>query len=477
MSGRAAARQIARSIYLSPEVKVGSSAAAGANLAAFNDAAAFLVSKGGGVMNVPPGNIYTSARWTVPAGVRLVGAGMGITKLIGTTGDRVLVLEDDAAAHDLTVDAQDLQPSETSVVMCKSRTVLRSIEAKNGYTGFAWGDAAGQYGAQAHSLRSIGMASRGFQLDPFATANTFSGLYAEDCGAAGLLIAHGSYRNVITGYVARELGSVAVWIHESAHDNVVKDFVAEGANVGTLPAISIDQGCYDNHVSVGNVKGYGRVAQFIGGFIDGNTPGAVDRDTSGNVVERIIAIGSDNTNTNNDAVWFQQDGATAPNATNNVVRDCTFDNYYSAFRNISDAANGADISDIKTRNIGAGGIMKRMRSMTDSIRIRNVEGYRTKTKLSGTLAVDSTGEKTLTLNHNLGIIVPDTAVTVSLARESTVNDFVLRYGPWVVQATDLVIGVRIYVVTASATAGATVQINIDVDMQADESFPLSAIPI
>jgi len=94
--------------------------------------------------------------------------------------------------------------------------------------------------------------------------------------------------------------------------------------------------------------------------------------------------------------------------------------------------------------------------------IRYVSGYRTKNVVAGSAAIDSTGVKTVTLNHSLPFTPSIQDVVLSLNKGSAVTDWAYGYLE-VTGTTSSQITADLKVTTASATGGATVTVVANID--------------
>lgn len=146
------------------------------------------------------------------------------------------------------------------------------------------------------------------------------------------------------------------------------------------------------------------------------------------------------------------------------------------FFNNSDAADGCEFSDIRSSNIGAGGVIKGMKSNgLNTLKLRNIEGFPLKTTVqSGSFAVDSTGNKNADTSHSLPYTPPNTKITFSLIRQTSVTDFRIDniMCPTVSSTT---MNIRVQVGLASVTGAAVARVQAIIDMQAEEGFLTSLI--
>jgi len=101
-------------------------------------------------------------------------------------------------------------------------------------------------------------------------------------------------------------------------------------------------------------------------------------------------------------------------------------------------------------------------SGTGKVTTKNNIGYATEANvLSGTIAIDSTGTKLFVVPHGLNITPLSENVSFTLVRETLVNDVAIGYIRLeTIDATNIT--GRLYVTTASATAGATVKVAIKI---------------
>lgn len=421
-----------------------------------------------------PGTHDITARVTVRTGVALIGAGKTLTTLRVTTNDRVLVLENDSEVHGLTADANGTHDGTTklSVVSVGSRCIVSRVVAKNGYTGVSAGDVTAQTSSTFTDITTHNNISRGLALDPFASKNIVRGLHSYSNGNAGFLIGHGSSENIVDGFVIEQINNASIWVHQGSYRNKVSNGIIRNPQLATSVGINVGSHAYENVFSDIDVYGYDRVIQFVGHAVDGVYAGIGDGDTWGNIANNVNGVG--NAAVSGYAVSFQN-ASGAQTARDNVVRNSVYRSFYGIFQNVNDAANGCTISDIKTSGVGAGGVMKAMKSPSGVVKISNVEGFETRIRyMSNTFAVDSAGTKTLVISHGLPYTPPLSALLVTLQRESTVSDFRIDH-VWPVASTSTDITARAQVGAASATAGAVQKLSVVLDMQSENGFPLSAI--
>lgn len=439
-----------------------------------------LSAAGGGIIYFPAGLYLLDQRLTVKPNVLIIGAGKTATTLKLTAYERVVVLQEYAGIMHCDIDAGNFATEETvnklaALNFSGPNSYASHIKAHGCYTGVVFSGIT-VVDCFADNIESYDNISRGMQFDPFTSRNLVTHFNSHDNGNAGVVFGHGAHDNIVNGFVSRRIANPSIWFQEGVYNNRVTNIDISDPISASMIAIVYNYACYGNSVSGGFVKGHGRVAGFTGGDVDGVYPEIVNHETDDNVLEGLICKGTDNTNNGHDAIVFGQNTGTSPTANRNVVRNCLFDTFYSVFRNVSDAGNNCDLSDIKTRNIGAGGVMARMKSATDVARIRNIEGFNTKFKGSdATIAADSTGVKTIVLNHGLLFTPTASMISASVTRETAVADISWK-DLWVVAITNLAVTVRLTVVTASATAGAKLRVNIHVDAQAEEGFALSLLP-
>lgn len=437
-----------------------------------------LSAAGGGIINFPAGLYLLDSRLTVGDKVILWGAGKGATTLKLTAYNRVVTLANYSGCFDMELDAGGFASEETTqklnaLAFFGSHSIAGRLDVHGCYTGVGMGNEHNFIS----DLETHDNVSRGIQFDGITTVgNIASNVHSYNNGNAGAIFGHGAHNNIINGLKTKNIGLASIWFSQGSWDNQVNDVaLTEGATSTTL-GITINAGSYRNRVSGGVVTGHGRVVGFTGSLVDGVYPEIVNHETELNIIEGLLCVGTDNTNPNNDAVLFNQDVDPGPTANFNIVRNCSFDTFYSVFRNGSDAANGCDISDIKTRNIGAGGIMNRMKSASDVVRLRNIQGFPTKIRgTDGTIAADSVGVKTIVINHGLGFTPSMSMITATISRETVVADVSWK-DLWVVSITGSAVTVRVTIVTASATVGAKLRVNIVIDSQAEEGFALSTLP-
>jgi hypothetical protein len=429
----------------------------------------------GGEIYVPPGLYYLGSRLTVPAKVTIRGAGSRSTIFKITSNDRVIVLGDGASLIGVQADANNQQdsglPQKLSAVQVGSNCYVEDVWARNAYTGFATAGADNYF----INLRSTDHASRGISLTPGALRNIVDGIYASNCDHAGIIFGGAASGNIIRNFVIRQMTLPGVWFHEGSFANVVCDGFIDNPIDATVAALSFTPGAHHNHCKNIQIRGHNKAIQFAGDHATvAEFPGLADHETDYNTVENVTAIGNGVASAY--AVLFTQVSADGPNCTNNIIRNCLFDNFYGVFFNNSDAANGCEFSDIRTANIGAGGVMKGMKSNgTDTIKIRNVQGFPTKVTVeSGSIAIDSTGNKNADTSHTLLFTPINSRITFSLIRQTAVSDFVIG-NIMCPTITSTLLNVRAQVTTASATAGAVVRVQSIIDMQAEDGFLTSRI--
>ncbi|TSH90347.1 hypothetical protein FOZ76_21215 [Verticiella sediminum] len=85
--------------------------------------------------------------------------------------------------------------------------------------------------------------------------------------------------------------------------------------------------------------------------------------------------------------------------------------------------------------------------------------------------MDSTGEKTLTITHGLGYAPTPAMWSASIVRDTVVADFQIGR-VWIVQSTDLVVGIRVLITAASSTAGAVATLMARLDALSADGFDL-----
>lgn len=95
--------------------------------------------------------------------------------------------------------------------------------------------------------------------------------------------------------------------------------------------------------------------------------------------------------------------------------------------------------------------------------IQHVSGLRTRQRISASVPIDSVGVKNITVNHTLGVTPSVSDVQLQLRRATNVGDWVPGALNITNDPTSTQIFAQLRVVTASATAGATV--NVDFDIQ------------
>lgn len=447
---------------------------------AINAAIEHVYQAGGGFVHIPAGVFALSVQVTVKANVVLCGAGRGATTLILKSYDQVVVVEDYGSLRDVTCDGNNLHIANTiklAGITVRSYCIVENIETKNNYTGIVLGNyptSIGSTGSVVRNIHTHNNESRGLQFDPFASYNVATGIHSHDNGNAGIIIGHGSYQNIVSDYLIENINNGSLWLSQGAYRNRVSNGMIRNPVAGQV-AINIQLGSYQNVISGVTIINHPRAAQIISGAVDGVYPEVLNSDSFGNVLEGIYAIGTDNTATDNYAVRFQ-DSDGLYTARDCVVRNCFFDNFYGVFHNVSDAANNCMIGNIRTKNIGAGGIVKGMKANgTDTIKLYNVEGFTSKARwLSDPFAIDSTGTKTIVINHGLPYTPSLTMLYAALYRETVVEDFRLDH-VWVVAVTSSAVTVRVIVGQASATAGAVARVVLRMDSEAENGFPVSSL--
>lgn len=424
---------------------------------------------------IPAGTYLIASRVTVPANVTLRGAGIGSSILRVTSNDRVVVLGDGAALIGVQADANHQQdtglPQKLSAVQAGSSCYIENVWARNAYTGFATAGTDNYF----LNLRSTDHASRGISLTPGALRNIVDGLYASNCLHAGIIFGGASSGNIIRNFVIQRMTLPGVWFHEGSFGNVVCDGYISNPVDATVAALSFTPGAHQNTCSNIYIAGHDKAVQFESNLADTSQfPGLLDHETDRNIVEKIIAIGNGTSLAY--AVSFSQVNAAGPNCTNNVVRNCYFENFYGVFFNNSDAADGCEFSDIRTSSIGAGGVMKGMKSNgLNTIKLHCIEGFPLKVSItSGTFTIDSTGNKNVDTGHGLLYTPPNTKIAFTVLRNTAVTDFRIDniMCPTVSAST---MNIRVQVGAASVTGGATARLAINIDMQAEEGFLTSLI--
>jgi len=95
--------------------------------------------------------------------------------------------------------------------------------------------------------------------------------------------------------------------------------------------------------------------------------------------------------------------------------------------------------------------------------IQNVSGLRTRQRVTASVPIDSTGIKNITVNHTLGVTPNINDVQLQMRRGSNVGDWEPGALNLTNDPTSTQIFAQLRVITASATAGATV--NVDLDIQ------------
>tara|TARA_R110000850_G_scaffold152818_1_gene276067 strand:+ start:563 stop:4246 length:3684 start_codon:yes stop_codon:yes gene_type:complete len=87
--------------------------------------------------------------------------------------------------------------------------------------------------------------------------------------------------------------------------------------------------------------------------------------------------------------------------------------------------------------------------------IQNTNGFRTGSRVTGSVAVDSTGVKSLTIAHNLAVTPDINDIQLTIARDTAVNDYAFDNLGMVNAVNSTNIFTQTVVGTASATGGAT----------------------
>lgn len=441
---------------------------------------------GGGAVVLPAGLIPQDQRIDIPDGVALVGAGRAATRMVLTGYERSVVLHEGSGVSGIRFDGGGFSGSSpvtklAGITVIGSDAWVERCEVLGNYTGCVIGG-VGVTRVSVHRLYSHGNVSRGLQFDPFCTGVIASQIWLSGDGNAGLLIGHGANKCQVHGLHATAIDGPAIWFQEGVYENIVRGGVLTDPTDLATVGINFAHGSYRNAVFGVDCYGYLRGVQMVGGPRDGAYPGGdypeiVDHDTEHNVVEGCRFFGTSNTNTAAIGCYFQQDAGTIE-CKKNVIRNCEFDTFYGEFSNASDSANGAVIENIKSTNIGAGGILKGLKSNgVDVVKIDGIDGFPTRGVFSATQAVDSTGLKTVVITHTLPFTPTYAQVRAVIAREpmgSGADD--ARIDSLRVSAiTSSAITIRFHVSTASATGGTTVRVMAMVDALAAEGFAVSQI--
>jgi hypothetical protein len=92
-----------------------------------------------------------------------------------------------------------------------------------------------------------------------------------------------------------------------------------------------------------------------------------------------------------------------------------------------------------------------------NVYVRDVSGFRTREKLTGTMTIDTAGTRSITINHTLSVTPKIEDVSLTLQRITDVGDWSLGF-LWVTGTTDTAIVIQYRVLTASATVGAIAKV-------------------
>jgi hypothetical protein len=414
-------------------------------------------------ISVDLGTYRITSRIIIPSNVTLCGDNSKscIIKMDGA--DRVCTLGNGSTVSNLTFDSNNFGTSNTDLTCLTvgSNCFVQDVVCLNGYTGCNSSTASNSFIA---NLTTYNHTSRGLQLDPFVTNFIIDGVISYSNGAAGILIGHGSSYNVVKNFVIKEIPNAGFWIHEGSHHNNVSDGIIQAHSTSIRPGISITAGCYLNTVSNVTTFGVQRGVQITANNGDGVYPAIPDNDSYGNVLRNLTLYGP-GSGTSVDFGILLQDVAGVKTARDTVISDCVISGFQGAFRNVSDAANGSQITNIKTSDLGSDGAFGAMIGSTDTLHLDNIEGLTLeKTWLSANLPVDSAGTKTAAFSHGLPYTPTLENLSAELYRVSIVDDFTIDH-IWVVAATTTDITVRFKVGTPSATVGAVQKIAVTLNVK------------
>lgn len=512
-SGRRVKRQIGGNIqaaWFGVLAGVSSDAAALANSLAINAACDFAGTIGGGVVELPAGTILLANTNLAPLNwdnrravyirynsVSLKGRGVGrtILKLAANSNCHVIkigsrveqqVMNTNCGIYDLEIDGNRLNqliPTETEnhsngidiSTGCSSTLLHRlsvhdcayygigfqrdqfknceviDVDVNNtGADGLDWkddSDAAVGNIVKRYSARNFGLSSQ--VLTAQVGLDLRSGVHAEDVNISEM--------TGISGLVGIRLqngtpGAIPVQGSKISHFNI------QGSNAtdsNGLRCISRYCTASDGYVK-GCTDGYSLTdpdTRFINLIAESNNVGfRLWQDTAAGVeADTVCLIGAiARSNTQAGIVYDSVDEVTVLGAdvrNNGIGHDIRAGSTNIRIIAGSCSGNTTQISDAGTGTV-----------------VTSVSGLRTRQKIKADVLVDSTGTKTVTMTHNLGVTPDITDVQLTFARDPAFNvgDFTLGFY-WVdsVSATQVICKAR--VTAASATAGAKINLIADIN--------------
>tara|TARA_R110000851_G_scaffold143022_3_gene281835 strand:- start:2840 stop:6436 length:3597 start_codon:yes stop_codon:yes gene_type:complete len=451
----------------------------------------FVNGRGGGVVYLGPHAYVGTARPTNSlANVWFFGEGPEATSYTITAYNAAIwPLGVDCSLFGVTVDGGSLQDDarKGAVIRYSARCVVRDTVAQNGYTGY------GPSGANAsdsafYNIKAKNCLSRGWQANDQGNNNVVYGFQAIACGKAVVRIAYACHGNKLFGVHATGCNGTAgasIWIAQGSYDNLISGLILESPAGPTAPAIQFDSNAYRNTVENFRVNGHSRIVEFDGQAMDALAVslGISEGNTRRNTVSSGVAIGVTSAPATGDrpthyAFNWSSDGTYDASA--NTVSDIYLEAFYGVGKNgdgagSSVACDGSTIKDITNSDIGAGGVLKGMKSPSDRVYLKRVEGFPLSAVVDGSIGVTSTGLATAVIAHGLGWTPPEDDCTVRVVKVTAVGDY--RFDTVHVAAAPGVTSVtaRCNISTASATGGATASLSVDIHHREDVTFPLSRV--
>lgn len=112
----------------------------------------------------------------------------------------------------------------------------------------------------------------------------------------------------------------------------------------------------------------------------------------------------------------------------------------------------------------AGSVTTKINDTGTGNTFQNVQGVRTRSRAnSGTFAIDSTGVKTVTVPHSLDVTPAVSDVVATVHSTTTTDQRLSAIEVTAVDATNVTL--KVYVITASGTGGATARLTVDVNTE------------
>lgn len=310
-----------------------------------NDATAInnaLANSAGQPVYLLPGTYLVGSSISIPDGVRLCGAGIGKTIIKASAAINIVTLGNRSVLEDLTIDGNAQVSLAGVLIATKTYARVKGVRVINTSThGFALTTSTH---CRLDDIEAEGCGSRGVLMDPACAYNHIFGLHAKNNTNGGLLIGHGSFRNLVDGFTIEGSGNAQLWLHHEAYLNIVKNGTIRAPSTAAVPGFLLALNAYQNILSHITVEGHNEGGLLRAGPVDA---GYVNGNTRQNILSHLTLIGPGTGVANSMGIKFDSTNAGSTKNSENILSDILITNFENGIRDsTSDSLTDNNFSNI-----------------------------------------------------------------------------------------------------------------------------------